>query len=100
MAAVPEEFNLSLKPSELAALLAVIGTSPMITQSDNNAKFVRSVDSTLSKYYTLTELGVVPAMLDTDTSTVCVRLFNQFQIHVQAKMEATKTKLCQPPPKS
>jgi hypothetical protein len=94
---VPEEFNLVLKPSELAALLAVVGTSPMITQSENNAKFVRGVDSTLSKYYTLAELGVVDPMVDTDTAAICVRLFNHFQAHVKEKMEATKAKLCQPP---
>ena len=92
-------FTITLQPNEMAALLAVIGTSPMITQSENNAKFVRSVDTTLSKYYTLAELGVVPEMSDKDTGLTCVRLFNEFQQYMAANMEATKTKLC-PPRKS
>jgi hypothetical protein len=98
MAAVPapEEFTLMLKPSEMAALLTVIGTSPMLTRSNNNAKFVQDVDKELSRYYTLAELGVVSMGAENETATVCVNLFEQFQRLVRAKMEATKAKLCLP----
>jgi hypothetical protein len=90
---VPEEFTITLKPAEMATLMTIIATSPVVTQSDNNAKFIQNVDKELSRYYTLAELGVLSTTGDEAT---LVRLFSNFQAYVQAKMEATKAKLCPP----
>lgn len=96
---VPEEFHLTLKPAEMATLMTIIATSPVVTQNNNNVKFIQNVDKELSRYYTLAELGVLSLNGD---EAMLIRLFTDFQTYVQAKMEATKTKLCplSPSPKS
>ena len=87
------EHQITIRGAELAALISILATSPLLTQGDKNGKFLQEADRVLSKYYTLSELGVLPGMDPTTHSQICSRLFHELEDHVCKKMSITKEKL-------
>ena len=90
---VDSEHQMMIRGTELAALIAILATSTMITQGEKNGKFLKEADQILSKYYTLSELGVVSGTDGTIHSQICSRLFHELEKHVEQKMALTKEKL-------
>ena len=95
MAGVDSKHEVVLTGAQLAALMGVIGCSPMITQNEKNAKYIQDIDKALSRYYTLVELGVFSSGVTNEVcGEVCTGLFSEFDKLIKRKMEETKAKLC------
>ena len=93
--AVDTKHEMVYTGAQMAALMAIIGSSAMITQNEKNMKYVQDIDKALSKYYTLVELGVLPNGISSAIcAEVCKDLFDEFDKLIKHKMEETKAKLC------